>query len=113
MAQVINLYMDQGASFGNTIQVVSLFGGGILDLSDHTAKAQMRKSYGSKTAFTFTTVITSPTLGKINISMTPEETQAIKPGRYLYDIEVTSATTGVKIRVIEGVIVVSPEITQI
>jgi hypothetical protein len=36
----------------------------------------------------------------------------IKPGRYLYDIEVTSPL-GEKLRVVEGIVLITPEITKI
>jgi hypothetical protein len=34
------------------------------------------------------------------------------PGRYLYDVEITSSS-GTKTRVVEGIVTVNPEITQI
>jgi hypothetical protein len=45
--------------------------------------------------------------------LTSTESSAIPAGRYLYDIEITNTNTSAKTRILEGIVVVTPEITQI
>ena len=73
----------------------------------------MRKSYGSSTAYDFTTSVYDAATGKIRLQMTATNTSLIPSGRYLYDIEITNTNTGAKTRVLEGIVMVTPEITKI
>lgn len=109
MATISNLYMDAGSEFGAIITCVD--GNGTpLDLDGYTAASQMRKSYGSLTAYDFTAEIYDAATGKVQISMTSTETSAIKAGRYLYDVEISSGDRTT--RVAEGLVIVTPEITK-
>ena len=83
-----------------------------MNLYGYTAASQIRKSYGSTTAYNFNASIYDVNLGKIRIQLSDEESGAIKPGRYLYDIEISSSA-GEKLRVVEGIVLVTPEITKI
>jgi hypothetical protein len=111
VATISNLYVDQG-SFYRTHVTVTASDGLILDLSNYTAAAQMRKSYSSSTAYNFSVSIVNPASGQVRIELTTEQSRNIPAGRYLYDLEVTDAN-GQKIRVIEGIVVINPEITKI
>ena len=71
----------------------------------------MRKYAGSSTAINFTSSIVSPqTSGKILILLTAAETTNIKPGRYVYDVLITTGPT--KTRVIEGMVLVRDGVTR-
>lgn len=109
MAQVQNLYIDQGTTFLLSI-IVSDQNGDPKDLTDYTAAAQMRKSYYTNTAIDFTADVSMPEEGEVTISLTAEETTAIKAGRYVYDIEISSELETV--RVLEGIVVINPEVTK-
>ncbi len=61
-------------------------------------------------AIDFTTDVSSPLDGEVTVSLTAEETSAIKAGRYVYDIEITSSEE--TLRVLEGIVVVNPEVTK-
>ena len=111
MSAISNLYIDQGSDF-SVIVTVNNANGTPLNLSSYTAAAQMSKSYGSLTAFTFTTAIYDANSGQIRVSLTGVASSLIKPGRYLYDIEIKS-TSNVKTRVAEGIVILTPEITRI
>jgi len=110
MASISNLYIDAGATYSNIITVTSS-NGQPLNLTGYTVASQMRKSYGSSTVYSFTSSVFN-TNGQIRLQLTPEQSQAIPPGRWLYDVEITSSS-GTKTRVVEGIIVVNPEITQV
>lgn len=109
MAQVQNIYIDQGTTFSFTISVSDQFGDA-KDLTGYTAASQMRKSFYTNTAIDFTADISSPLDGEVTISLTATETSAIKAGRYVYDIEIESSEETV--RVLEGIVVVNPEVTK-
>ena len=110
MATITNLYIDAGADY-SIIVTANQSNGDPLNLTGYTVKSQIRKSYASSTAYDFTATVYSEVAGKIRLLLTATQTSAIKPGRYLYDVEITSAI-GEKRRVLEGIIIVTPEITQ-
>lgn len=111
MATISNLFIDAGSAFNNIISLTAS-NGLPLNLTGYTAKSQIRKSYTSTISHTFTASIYSAPLGKVKLELTEIQTEAITPGRWLYDVEITSSG-GVKTRVIEGIITVTPQITQI
>ena len=112
MATITNLYIDAGSDY-NIIVTANQGNGDPLDLTNYTVKSQIRKSYASSTAYDFTASLYAATSGKIKLSLSATQTSAIKPGRYLYDVEITHGSTGEKRRVLEGIIIVTPEITQV
>lgn len=111
MATVANIFIDQGADYSNIITVGSTTGAP-LNLTGYTTASQIRKSYGSSIAYNFTASIFNATEGKVRIQLSSNASRAIPPGRYLYDVEITSPS-GTKTRVVEGIVTVTPEITQI
>lgn len=112
MASISNLYIDQGSTYSNIITVASSTGTA-LDLTNYTVASQIRKSYGSSTAYNFTASVYNAVDGKVRLQLTSTESSAIPAGRYLYDIEITNTNTSAKTRILEGIVVVTPEITQI
>jgi D-Tyr-tRNAtyr deacylase len=110
MAIIANLYIDQGTDFSITVDVTDS-AGETLDLSNYTAAAQIRKTYSSSTvSATFATSI-AELAGQVTISLTDTQTSAIEAGRYVYDLNITSAA-GVVTRVIEGQAIVTPGVTR-
>lgn len=110
MATVANIFIDQGSDYSNIITVASS-NGQALDLSGYTVASQMRKSYTSSISYAFTASIYNAAQGKVRIQLTAVQSEAIPPGRYLYDLEVTSSG-GARKRVVEGIVTVTPQITQ-
>ena len=110
MATVANIFVDQGSDYSNIITVAAS-NGQALDLTGYTVASQMRKSYTSSTAYAFTASIYAAAQGKVRIQLTATQSETIPPGRYLYDLEVTSSG-GAKKRVVEGIVTVTPQITQ-
>lgn len=110
MAIISNLFVDAGSDYSNIITVTTP-GGAPLDLTGYTVYSQMRKSYSSSTAYDFTATIHNTSLGQIKLSLTAAQSELIPAGRWLYDVEITSST-GARKRVLEGVVIVTPQITQ-
>jgi hypothetical protein len=110
VAGFVELTIEQGANFSTTVDVKDGTNT-IINLSGYTVAAQMRKSYYSTTANSFTTTITDASAGTITMTMTGANTAGLTPGRYVYDLLLTSGA-GVKTRVIEGIVTVMPSVTR-
>lgn len=110
MAIKANLVIDQGSSFSATIDVTNV-DGTVFNLTGYTVAAQMRKNYTSSVAVTFSTTHSSAG-GAITLSLLPAVTTAIEPGRYLYDVEITSSGGSIT-RIVEGMVTVTPGMTRI
>ncbi len=109
MALKANIIIDQGSTFQTTVNVTDE-NDDIVDLTNYSAAAQMRKHYTSSNAYNFTTSI-SPALGTVTLSMNANTTNTLEPGRYLYDCELTD-NNGAVTRLVEGVVTVTPGITR-
>ena len=108
MATVNNIVIDQGTTFTTTITLTT-DDGSAKDLTDYTVSSQIRKSYYTSTYTAFTTTKVD-LAGEITLSLTATQTSALKAGRYVYDLEITSSEETV--RVIEGIVTVTPEVTR-
>jgi hypothetical protein len=110
MATARNLTIDQGSTYSISIELSDALGNS-LDLSGYIVRAQLRKSYGSNTFTEFTSSTgNNPENGVITLALTSEQTSALRPGRYVYDIEIENEDEVT--RVLEGIITVTPEVTR-
>jgi hypothetical protein len=105
------LFMEQGADFNASIELDDV-SGAAFNLVGFTATSQMRKSYFSSNAAATFSVSTgnSPALGVVTLSLSAANTANIAYGRYVYDVYVTNNTN--RIRILEGIINVSPQVTK-
>lgn len=108
MANKVNIVIDQGTTFNTTYIIHNAFDEAI-DFSGYTANSQIRKSYSSSNAYTFSVALSSN--GEVSLSMSANTTGSIPAGRYVYDVEVES-TGGVRSRVVEGIVTVTPQVTR-
>lgn len=112
MSGYVELYMDQGATFNNVINLTDDITNAYINIFGYTVRSQMRRSYYSANASAnITCSITNAANGEIVLSMTAANTAIIKAGRYLFDLE-TVDLNGTVNRVLEGIITVSPRITR-
>lgn len=111
MAQISNLFVDQGSDYSSIVTVAS-GSGAPLNLANFIVKSQMRKSYGASLAYDFTAEVFDAPTGRIRLRLSAAQSEEIPAGRYLYDVEITSPA-GAKKRVVEGIVTVTPQITQI
>lgn len=112
MATISNLFIDAGSDYATNIYVKAA-NGQPLDLTNYTAKSQMRKSYQSSQAFNFVATILDAARGIIRLSIDADTTNTIPPGRWLYDVEITNTNSSVRKRVVEGIATITPQVTQI
>ena len=71
----------------------------------------MRKSYYATSNTIITATITGNANGEITMSMTASNTANLTAGLSVFDLLIT-APSGIKTRVIEGIIVISPGVTK-
>lgn len=110
MAGFAELTVEQGASYSTTV-TVNGSDGSPTNLTNYTAAAQLRKSYYSSTATDFTVAISDAAGGEITMTLTAANTANLSPGRYVYDLLITSPVS-VKTRVVEGIATILPSVTR-
>ena len=99
---VHNITIDRGTDYEQEYDMFEV-GGKSVDLSNHTARAQIRKHRGSLTATSFIVGFPNRTKGKVKLTIPSYVTAALKPGRYIYDILFTKPG-GTKEIVLEGTV---------
>ncbi len=108
---VSNIVINSGTTFSETFTLESATTNSPFNLTGYTGAAQMRKHAGASTGHDFTVELPEPlTTGQIILSMSATATAAIKAGRYVYDIVITSGTN--KQTVVEGNVLVREGVTR-
>lgn len=106
---VNNLVINIGSSFSQSFTLEGTDSNSAFNLTEYSVESKMRKWSGSSSATVFDVDISLPkTSGKIILSLDSEVTSTLKPGRYIYDVVIstTSGATTIKNRVIEGTVIV-------
>lgn len=112
MAITTNLTIDQGTDFQAVIKLYDTLSTP-LDLTGYTGTAQMRRSYDSTTASgVFTVAIPQPQNGEIYLTMDHSSTATLKYGRYVYDVLISTTSSGTYVRAVEGIVTVMPRVTR-
>ena len=116
MAQYEEFTLDQGADVAIELHCVDK-NGATKDLNNHLVTAKLKKNYNSSDSDTteFTSIIGDADDGIVTISLTNTQTDALRPGRYVYDVELSfvddNANTIIE-RILEGRIQISPSVTK-
>ena len=97
---VNNISVNCGTDFTQDYDLFET-GGKVIDLTGFTMSAALRKHRGSGTSVSFTTSFISRTQGKIKLFIPSWTSGNLKPGRYLYDVLLTSPG-GAKSIIVEG-----------
>lgn len=109
----LNLVCYQGASFD--YQLTWLLNDEPVDLTNYSARMQVRPSHASTAialSLTSGTGITlGGTAGTIFIEATPEQTASLTANEYVYDLEMVAAG-GAVTRLVQGEFEVDPEVTK-
>lgn len=109
MAAKANLTLDQGTDWSTSINILD-DSGTPFNFTGYTGKSEFRKHFESENSVEML-VTFSP--GFLNLSLNAASTQAVSPGRYMYDVELTNTSTSKVTRIIEGIITVNGEVTKI
>ena len=116
MSNVLNLTMKQGENFARVLTFRDQ-SNALIDLTGYSFKSQVREAYGKATAvFDFTLVLKDQVTnqGEVDWTCAASITEPLKLTEskvYVYDVEMASPS-GIKTRVIEGKITMSPEVTK-
>lgn len=108
MAIKANLVIDQGTDYSTSVTLTDEEDNPA-SLAGYTATAQIRKTYSSSNAVSFTTAI-AESQGVVTLSLTDTQTASLTPGRYVYDVIITTGST--TSRIIEGIVTVTPRVTR-
>jgi len=106
---VHNINIDRGTDYEQEYNMFEV-GGKSVDLTNHTARAQIRKHRGSLTATSFIVGFPDRANGKVKLTIPNYVTSGLKPGRYIYDILFTKPG-GTKEIVLEGTVRVRQNIS--
>lgn len=106
------LYMDQGATFRVTVNLADESTNATINLASYTFRSQMRRSHYSLNATSeIVCSVANTDYTTLVLSLPSANTSNIKPGRYVYDVEMEDAD-GMVTRILEGTIEVTPEATK-
>jgi hypothetical protein len=108
---VSNLVINAGATFSQQFELAQSDDSAPLNLVGYTLAGQIRKHSGSSSHTTLAVNAMDAAGGVILIALTPAQTTALKPGRYVYDVVITDAA-GDKTRVVEGSVLVREGVTR-
>lgn len=112
MSAFVELYIDQGSTFVNSINLTDDVTNQPVDVTGYVVTSQMRRSYYSANASAdITCTVTNPGTGEISLSLTAGQTANIKAGRYLFDVKTRDSGNNVS-RVLEGIINIMPQVTR-
>lgn len=112
MSSYVELYMDQGASFDNTINLSDDITNATINLAGYTVTSQMRRSIYSKNASAnIVCTIADASNGIVTMTLGSANTANIPAGRYLFDVKANDGANNIS-RILEGIITVTPQISK-
>lgn len=109
-AYSINLLVEKNTDFSTEITISDEDTGLPLNLSGFTASAKIRRSHSATTSSDFNIEFIDRVGGVVRLFLTNHQTSLLKYKRYVYDVVIESPS-GIKTRVVEGLIEVSPGVT--
>ena len=105
----VNLVIQKGTYFEETFSLTAEDEGG-LNLTNQTATAKLKKHPTAGIAYTFSTTLTIAD-STVKISMSPAVTSTLPSGRCVYDLVLTSTSSGVISKVVEGNVIVQETVS--
>jgi hypothetical protein len=102
----VNIVIEKETDFSTKFKLKS--DGAPINLTGYTFTAKMRKHYAATTSYEFDVEAVAPlSSGIISVGMGNTITGTIPPGRYYYDVLITSSgVSTVTTKVIEGTVLV-------
>lgn len=117
MAQYEDLSIDQGSDVAIELRLANP-DQSKKNLAGYSVSAQMRRTVNTSDsdAISFTSIVADPASdGIVSLTLTNTQTDALTPGRYFYDVEIShtdSSSATIIERILEGQIEVTPSITR-
>jgi hypothetical protein len=114
-AGLYNIVIEQGGTFRRTIFLKT--NGVAMSLANYTARMQIRPSVTSSVLLHELTeanngITIDDALGRIDLFISDDDTAAMIFRRGVYDLEIESESTGDVLRVLQGGVQVSPNVTR-
>lgn len=117
MAHYEDITIDQGADVAIELHLVNK-DGSVKNLANHTVAAKLKRTYNSDSSdtHTFNCIVADPAInGVTTLSLTNSQTNNLKSGQYVYDVELSfidSSSNTIVERILEGKILVTPSVTR-
>jgi hypothetical protein len=116
MADITDFQIGQGETFKILLQLKNRSDNNIpMDITNYTFTGQLRENYTTdEIAATFTFEKAIPyTSGSLFIKLDADQTLQLTQRKYVYDVNITSGSTGPVIRrILEGGLTVRPTVTR-
>ena len=118
MAQYEEFTIDQGADIAIEIRCLDPETNSAKNLTNYSVAAKLKRNYNSDSADTvnFAAVVADPgAAGIITLALTNTQTDALKAGRYVYDVEISFVDSDgdtIIERILEGRVQVTPSVTR-
>lgn len=109
MSGKYNIVAEQGATFNLNFRVET--NGTAWNLSDYDFAMQVRRSANDSNTLLNITSATMTSGGHVSATVSAATMSDVPAGRWVYDIELTSASNEVT-RILEGRFIVTAEVTQ-
>ena len=104
--RIRKIYIRHWVGYSSTTRSLVDLSGNPKDLTNYSAAAKMKRNYNSDSADTTDfAVAIQPTDGIVTLSLTNQQTNALRVGNYVYDVEISfvdSNGSTVVERVLEG-----------
>ena len=113
MAGIANLTIDQGSNFTYDLEVTNA-DGTAFDLTGFTMVGKMAQGYATtypRVLFTCTCTSDMALQGVVTISLTADQTKALKAGRWVFDVVATHTDSPVT-RLLQGTAIVTPSVVK-
>ena len=106
-----NLTIDQGSDF--VIDLVISDEGVVKNLTGYSARAQMRSTKSASTvAATLTCTVITAAGGALKMELPNATSSALSAGKYYYDLELYTASDAIVARLMQGTVILTPEVTR-
>lgn len=109
-AFITNLVINAYADFSAVFNLEDNDSGCPLNITGYQVFSQMRKHAGSSSVVSLGATIHNASNGQVRVGLSKTETGALKPGRYVYDVLLT--TNNSTTRVVEGMALVREGVTR-
>ena len=106
-----DLFIPQGVDFSYTVTILDK-NGDALDLSGiSSVTSAMKFSYFTTTGTNLDISIIDAAAGQVSVGISAAVSNTLTPKKYVFDVLGTQTSNGHKIRLLQGVIDLSPKVT--
>ena len=110
-AAAYNLTIDQGSDFA--LDLIVKEDNAVKNLNGYSGRAQMRATKSASTvAGSFTVTVTNAAAGEMKVELTNATSSAMTAGKYYYDLEIITSGNTIVSRLLEGTVILTPEVTR-